>query len=127
MYKRQALRIEFQKKFGYNVDDPILETPDPDNAYYGFITRHPGFNGISWNARDMISRPYGCQGCIRMCRHNFGDGVGNALMCAASLFYSCLLYTSVRREMPLIVAHVRETRGSLFGSAKQDAEGKDAR
>ena len=83
-----ALRIEFQKKFGYNVDDPILETPDPDNAYYGFITRHPGFNGISWNARDMISRPYGCQGCIRMCRHNFDDGVGNAIMCAASLFYS---------------------------------------
>ena len=37
---------------------------------------HPGFNGIYWNARDMISRPYGCQGCFTSCRHNFDDGVG---------------------------------------------------
>lgn len=81
------LRIEFQKRFAYNVDDPVLETPDPDAAVYGFITRQPGFNGIFWNARDMISRPYGCQGCIRNCRHNFDDGVGNGIMCAASLFY----------------------------------------
>lgn len=81
------LRVEFQQKFSYNVDDPVLETPNPDAAVYGFITRHPGFNGIYWNARDMISRPYGCQGCFRNCRHNFEDGVGNGIMCAASLFY----------------------------------------
>lgn len=81
------LRIEFQQKFSYNIDDPVLETPNPDAAVYGFITRHPGFNGIYWNARDMISRPYGCQGCFRNCRHNFDDGIGNGIMCAASLFY----------------------------------------
>lgn len=81
------LRIEFQERHGYNVDDPVLESPSPDVAVYGFITRHPGFNGIYWNARDMLSRPYGCQGCMRNCRHNFDDGVGNGIMCSASLFY----------------------------------------
>lgn len=82
------MRIEFQNRFGYNVDDPVLETPNPDVAVYGFITRHPGFNGIYWNARDMLTRPYGCQGCVRNCRHNFDDGIGNSIMCSASLFYS---------------------------------------
>jgi aldehyde:ferredoxin oxidoreductase len=81
------LRIAFTKRFAYNVDDPVLETPNPDVAVYGFVSRHPGFNGIYWNGRDMLTRPYGCQGCVRNCRHNFDDGVGNGNMCAASLFY----------------------------------------
>lgn len=82
-----ALRTDFQNRYGYNVDNPVIETPNPDVPVYGFITRHPGFNGIYWNARDMLSRPYGCQGCMRNCRHNFDDGVGNGIMCSASLFY----------------------------------------
>lgn len=81
------LRVEFQNRFAYQVDDPVLETPDPDQPTYGFVSRHPGFNGLRWNARDMISRPYGCQGCVRNCRHNFNDGVGNGIMCVASLYY----------------------------------------
>jgi aldehyde:ferredoxin oxidoreductase len=81
------LRIAFTQRFAYNVDDPVLETPNPDNAIYGIVSRHPGFNGIYWNGRNMATRPYGCQGCVRNCRHNFDDGVGNGNMCAASLFY----------------------------------------
>jgi aldehyde:ferredoxin oxidoreductase len=81
------LRTEFQRKYSYNVDSPIRETPDPTAAVYGFASRHPGFNGIYWNTRDMLARPSGCQGCVRNCRRNTNDGVGNETMCAASLFY----------------------------------------
>ena len=81
------LRVKFTENHAYNVDDPVLETPNPDVPVYGFITRHPGFNGILWGTRDMLARPYGCQGCVRNCRHNFSDGVGNGIMCSASLFY----------------------------------------
>jgi len=81
------LRIEFQKEHAYKVDDPILETPNPDLPTYGIITRHPGFNNILWSTRNMISRPSGCQACVRNCRRNFDSGIGNESMCAASLWY----------------------------------------
>lgn len=82
------LRIEFQQRFGYNVDDPVYEIPDPDApVLYGLLTRHPGFNGIYWNTRDMLARPYGCHGCLRHCRRNTSDSIGNGTMCSASVFY----------------------------------------
>jgi aldehyde:ferredoxin oxidoreductase len=90
------LRVEFQKKHSYNVDDPVLKAPSADGtpaALYGFITRQPGFNGIYWNTRDMLARPSGCQGCTRNCRRNTDTGVGNETMCAASLFYMAALPT----------------------------------
>lgn len=82
------MRVEFQQRFAYNVDDPSFETPMPDVPVYQMLTEQPGQGGLYWNTRDMISRPYGCQGCIRNCRHNFSDSIGNGIMCAASLFYS---------------------------------------
>lgn len=82
------MRIEYQKRFAYNVDDPTFETHLPDVPVYGLLTHQPGYSGIYWNTRDMLSRPYGCQGCIRNCRHNFNDSIGNGIMCAASLFYN---------------------------------------
>ncbi|MCL2883587.1 MAG: aldehyde:ferredoxin oxidoreductase, partial [Coriobacteriia bacterium] len=83
------LRIQFQNDHAYRVDDPILETPQPDTVpLYAIITRQPGFNSLTWNTRNMIARPSGCQSCVRNCRRNFDTGIANESMCAASLFYS---------------------------------------
>lgn len=82
------LRIELQDKYGYHVDDPTVEMPDPTVPFYGDLTRHPGFGGTAWNARDTTARPEGCQGCYRNCRYLFNDGVGNEAICSAALYYT---------------------------------------
>ncbi len=86
------LRVEYQKQFTYNVDDPVLENPFPDatafdGTMFDHVTRQPGADGASWHSRDLLTRPYGCVGCVRNCRHNFDDGFANGAMCAASQYY----------------------------------------
>ena len=86
------LRMEYQRRFVYKVDNPSYEQPDPagttyDARIFGTITRQPGSGGAHWTSRDMLARPYGCPGCTRNCRHNFDDGFANGTMCAASMYY----------------------------------------
>lgn len=87
-----ALRNEFTERFVYKVDNPSLEQPWPDGTTYdariwGKITNQPGSTGAHWHSRDLLTRPYGCPGCVRNCRHNFSDGFANGSMCAASMYY----------------------------------------
>lgn len=86
------VRLEYQRRFVYKIDNPSLEMPWPDATAYdariwGTITRNPGSGGAYFSSRDMLTRPYGCPGCTRNCRHNFDDGFANGSMCAASMYY----------------------------------------
>ena len=75
------LRKETQEKFGYNVDNPAVETPAPGAPMYNYMLHTPGSFGILWNANDMLARPEGCYGCFRNCRNITSTKLGNEDIC----------------------------------------------
>ncbi len=82
------LRVETQRKFGYNVDDPKVEAPVPNALMYNYLLRAPGSFGILWNTRNNLARPEGCYGCFRNCRTISSDTVGNEGVCNNSNLYT---------------------------------------
>jgi len=82
------LRLEIQDRFGYNVDNPTLETPVPAlSGMYGLINGSPGYGPIMWTAAGA-GRPQGCMGCFKNCRINTESGLGNGDQCVEGLYWS---------------------------------------
>lgn len=81
------LRLEVQKKFGYNVDNPENEDPVPAVAMYNFMLHAPASSGVGWNPQQWLARAEGCYGCFRNCRAIFSDTVGNQAVCFTTIFY----------------------------------------
>jgi len=80
------LRGEIMSKYGYNVDDPVLETPFPGVNLYGILTQQPGYGPLLWAAK-RPARPQGCMGCYRNCRMNHETGLANGNQCVESLYF----------------------------------------
>ena len=79
------LRTSLQAKFGYNVDDPSLESPVPGMGLYGIIDGHPGYGPLLWGP-NQPARPQGCMGCFKNCRSNYASGQANGNMCVEALY-----------------------------------------
>ncbi|MEA5075623.1 MAG: aldehyde ferredoxin oxidoreductase N-terminal domain-containing protein, partial [Coriobacteriia bacterium] len=81
------IRQELQDEFTYDVEDPALKAPIPDFPFYGVISRSPGAGVVMWKGEGHPSRPQGCMGCFRACRHRWADGVANGDACAESTYW----------------------------------------
>jgi aldehyde:ferredoxin oxidoreductase len=82
-----STRIDLQKRFGYNVDAPSLESPVPNMALYGILNGSPGYAPLLYGP-DKSSRPQGCMGCFKNCRMNHADAQSNGDQCVESLYWS---------------------------------------
>lgn len=84
------LRLELQKKFGYNVDAPTLETPVAAlSGFYGIMTGAPGYGPLLWGPNaDNPGRPQGCMGCYKNCRGVYASGLANGDQCVEGLYWS---------------------------------------
>lgn len=80
------VRMELQEKFGYNVDEPSLESPVDNFAFYGALTSAPGY-GPLLQAIEQPARAQGCMGCYKNCRRKLASGVSNEDQCVESLYY----------------------------------------
>jgi len=79
-------RLELQKQFGYNVDNPVTESPIPNFALYGTIEGHPGYGPLLFQ-NEQPARPQGCVGCFKSCRRKLENGISNEDQCVESLFF----------------------------------------
>ncbi len=80
-------RIWLKEQHGYNVDNPLRESPVDNFALYGTINRSPGFGPLLLNVTEP-SRPKGCVGCYMNCRRKTSTGNSNESSCVESLFYT---------------------------------------
>lgn len=80
------IRLDIQKKFGYNVDDPTLEAPVPGVNMYGVMTGAPGYATLLWSPNEP-ARPQGCLGCFKNCRYNLASSNGNGDICVEGLYW----------------------------------------
>lgn len=80
------LRSEIMEKYGYHVDDPVIEAPVPGVQLYGILTQQPGYATLLWPAQ-RPARPQGCMGCYRNCRMNHQTGFANGNMCVEALYW----------------------------------------
>lgn len=120
-----STRIELQKRFAYNVDDPSLESPVPKLSLYGIIEGHPGYGPLTW-AANQPARPQGCMGCFKNCRMNFASGQANGDMCVEGLYWSGsgdqnehMRATNLLDQMGLNVYDLFVTQAWLLGLYKQ--------
>jgi len=126
-----ATRLELQKRFGYNVDDPTLESPVPGQSLYGIIEGHPGYATLTWGASaDQPARPQGCMGCFKNCRNNFASGLANGNQCVEGLYWSAsgvlseqMAATTLLDKMGINVYDVFYAHGWLHGLYKQGIVG----
>ena len=80
------IRMEIKNTFGYNVDDPKIESPVPGVAIFGISgTRQPGFGPTV--PPNQPARPQGCAGCFMNCRLNYASGLSNGDQCVESIFW----------------------------------------
>jgi len=91
------LRMELQEKFGYDVDQPVLESPVDNFAFYGAITGAPGYGPLILGI-DQPARPQGCMGCFKNCRRKLASGVSNEDQCVESLYYMAGATQAIQNE-----------------------------
>lgn len=80
------LRMEIKDKFGFNPDNPTLESPVPSMSMFGVLNAQPGYAPLIW-AANQPARPQGCMGCFKNCRMNFKNGVGNGNICVEGTYW----------------------------------------
>lgn len=120
-----AARIDLQKRFGYNPDDPSLESPVAGVAMYGAINGQPGYGPLLYSAPEP-ARPQGCMGCFKNCRMNFQSGLSNGNSCIEACYFQGATNTADKQaattyldQMGLNAYDLFYTAGWLYSLYKQ--------